>query len=77
VGCIMLSLFSSVLNIFTKILPLIFAFKAGRDNAQKKELEQAVKNTQERNKIENEVNRMSDDVVIKRLRKRWRRGGVL
>lgn len=73
----MLSLFSSVLNIFTKILPLIFAFKAGRDNAQKKELEQAVKNTQERNKIENEVNRMSDDVVIKRLRKRWRRGGIL
>jgi hypothetical protein len=73
----MLSLFSSVLNIFTKILPLIFAFKAGRDNAQKKELEQAVKNTQERNKIENEVNRMSDDVVIKRLRKRWRRGSVL
>ena len=73
----MLSLFSSVLNIFTKILPLIFAFKAGRDNAQKKELEQAIKNTQERNKIENEVNRMSDDVVIKRLRKRWRRGGVL
>ena len=73
----MLSLFSSVLNIFTKILPLIFAFKAGRDNAQKKELEQAVKNTQERNKIENEVNRMSDDVIIKRLRKRWRRGGVL
>ena len=73
----MLSLFSSVLNIFTKILPLIFAFKAGRDNAQKKELEQAIKNTQERNKIENEVNRMSDDVVIKRLRKRWRRGDVL
>ena len=73
----MFSLFSSVLNIFTKILPLIFAFKAGRDNAQKKELEQAVKNTQERNKIENEVNRMSDDVVIKRLRKRWRRGDVL
>ena len=73
----MLSLFSSVLNIFTKILPLIFAFKAGRDNAQKKELEQAVKNTQERNKIENEVSRMSDGDVINRLRKRWRRGGVL
>ena len=47
----MLSLLSSVLNIFTKILPLIFAFKAGRDNAQKKELEQAVKNTQERKNI--------------------------
>ena len=73
----MLSLFSSVLNIFTKILPLVFAFKAGRDNAQKKELEQAVKNTQERNKIENEVSRMSDGDVIKRLRNRWRRGGVL
>ena len=73
----MLSLFSSVLNIFTKILPLIFAFKAGRDNAQKKELEQAIKNTQERNKIENEVNRMSDGNVVKRLRKRWMRGGVL
>ena len=48
----MLSLLSSVLNIFTKILPFIFAFKAGKDNAQKKELDQAVKNTQERNKID-------------------------
>ena len=44
---------------------------------RRRNLNRAVKNTQERNKIENEVNRMSDDVVIKRLRKRWRRGDVL
>ena len=73
----MLSLVSSILGFFTKILPLIFAFKAGKDNAEKKELETVVDNAKERNKIENEVDRLSDADVSKRLRKRWRRGGVL
>jgi len=73
----MLSLVSSILGFFTKILPLIFAFKAGKDNAEKKELETVVDNAKERNKIENEVDRLSDADVSKRLRKRWRRGGIL
>jgi hypothetical protein len=73
----MVSLVSSILSFFTKILPLIFAFKAGKDNAEKKELETVVDNAKERNKIENEVDRLSDADVSKRLRKRWRRGGIL
>jgi hypothetical protein len=73
----MLSLVSSIFSFFAKILPLVFAFKAGRDNAKKKELEVAVDNAKERNKIENEVNKLSDDDVSKQLRKRWRRGGIL
>ena len=43
----MLSLVSSILGFFTKILPLIFAFKAGKDNAEKKELETVVDNAKE------------------------------
>ena len=73
----MWSILSPIFNFFTKILPLAFAFKAGKDSAKKKELEVAVDNANERNKIENKVNKLSDDDVSKQLRKRWRRGGIL
>jgi len=73
----MLSLVSSIISFLGKILPLLLAFKAGKDNAEKKELETAVDNAKERNKIENKVDKLSDDDVSKQLRKRWRRGGIL
>ena len=73
----MLSLVSSIISFLGKILPLLLAFKAGKDNAEKKELETAVDNAKERNKIENKVDKLSDGDVSKQLRKRWRRGGIL
>ena len=69
----MLSLFSSVLNIFTKVFPMLLAFKAGRDNAQKQELETAIENVKERNKIENKTNKLSSSAVSDKLLKRWKR----
>ena len=69
----MLSLFSSVLNIFTKVFPMLLAFKAGRDNAQKKELETAIENVKERNKIENKTNKLSSSAISDKLLKRWKR----
>ena len=69
----MLSLFSSVLNIITKVFPMLLAFKAGRDNAQKQELETAVENVKERNKIENETNKLSSSAISNKLLKRWKR----
>ena len=73
----MLSLVSSIIGFLGKILPLLFAFKAGKDNAEKKELETAVDNAKKRNKIEKKVDMLSDADVSKQLRKRWRRGGIL
>jgi len=69
----MLSLFSSVLNIITKVFPMLLAFKAGRDNAQKQELETAIENVKERNKIENETNKLSSSAISNKLLKRWKR----
>jgi hypothetical protein len=69
----MLSLISSVFGFVTKFLPVIFAYKAGSDAAQKAGLEDAVEKANERNKIENEIWVLSSDTVTKRLRKRWRR----
>lgn len=69
----MLSLISSVFGFVTKLLPVIFAYKAGSDAAQKAGLKDAVEKANERNKIENEIWVLSSDTVTKRLRKRWRR----
>jgi|TARA_Y100001938_G_C7967722_1_gene367704 hypothetical protein len=69
----MLSIISSVFGFVTKFLPLIFAYKAGSDAAQKAGLKDAVEKANERNKIENEIWVLSSDTVTKRLRKRWRR----
>ena len=69
----MLSLFSSLFGFFTRVLPLIFAYKAGSDAARKAGLEDALDKVNERNKIETEISMLSSGDVIKRLRKRWRR----
>ena len=47
----MLSLFSSLFGFFTRVLPLIFAYKAGSDAARKAGLEDALDKVNERNKI--------------------------
>ncbi len=39
------SIVSSIVNIFTKILPFLFAYKAGKNSAEKKELEDAIEKT--------------------------------
>jgi methyl coenzyme M reductase subunit D len=67
------SIVSSVVNIFTKILPFLFAYKAGKNSAEKKELEDAIEKNREADKIEEDIDRMADDAVVSKLRKRWRR----
>ncbi len=71
------SIVSSVVNIFTKILPLLFAYKAGKSSAEKEELEDAIEKNKERDKVEEDIDRMSDSSVVNKLRNRWRRKGVL
>tara|TARA_B100000700_G_C14590958_1_gene644606 strand:+ start:85 stop:315 length:231 start_codon:yes stop_codon:yes gene_type:complete len=71
------SIVSSVVNIFTKILPFLFAYKAGKNSAEKKELEDAIEKNKKADKIEQDIDRMADDAVVSKLRKRWRRKDVL
>tara|TARA_B100000424_G_scaffold266735_1_gene258381 strand:- start:67 stop:297 length:231 start_codon:yes stop_codon:yes gene_type:complete len=71
------SIVSSVVNIFTKILPFLFAYKAGKNSAEKKELEDAIEKNRKADKIEEDIERMANDAVISKLRKRWRRKDVL
>ncbi len=71
------SIVSSVVNIFTKILPLLFAYKAGKNSVEKKELEDAIEKNRERDEIEEDIDRLSNDSVFNKLRNRWRRKDLL
>jgi hypothetical protein len=55
----------------------LFAYKAGKNSAEKKELEDAIEKNREADKIEEDIDRMADDAVTSELRKRWRRKDVL
>ena len=71
------SIVSSVVNIFTKILPFLFAYKAGKNSAEKKELEDAIEKNRKRDKIEEDIERLSNDSVVSKLRNRWGRKDLL
>ena len=71
------SIVSSVVNIFTKILPLLFAYKAGKNSAEKKELEDAIEKNRKRDKVEEDIERLSNDSVVSKLRNRWGRKDLL
>ena len=71
------SIVSSVINIFTKILPLLFAYKAGKNSVEKKELEDAIEKNRKRDKIEEDIERMPNDSVVSKLRNRWGRKDLL
>ena len=45
--------------------------------AKKKELEDAIEKNREADKIEQDIDRMADDAVVSKLRKRWSRKDVL
>jgi hypothetical protein len=68
----MIGLVSSVFSFFTRVLPLLFAYKSGKDKAKQEQLEEVIEDVNEANKIENDVDRATDSDVINRLR-RWRR----
>ena len=71
------SIVFSVVNIFTKILPLVFAYKAGKNSVEKRELEEAIEKNRKRDKIEEDIERLSNDSVVNKLRNRWGRKDLL
>ena len=67
----MLSLVGSLVSFVTKVLPMLFAWKAGKSSAEKAVLEQASEIVEKANEVERELDQLSDDSITKQLRKRW------
>ena len=51
--------------------------KAGKNSAEKKELEDAIEKNRKRDKIEEDIERLSNDSVVSKLRNRWGRKDLL
>jgi len=67
----MLSLVGSLVSFVTKVLPMLFAWKAGKSSAEKAVLEQASEIVENANEVERKLDQLSDDSITKQLRKRW------
>ena len=67
----MLSLVGNLLGFFTKVIPMLFAWKAGKSSAEKAVLEQASEIVEKANEVERNLDKLSDDSITKRLRNRW------
>ena len=67
----MLSFIGNIFSFLGKILPLMFAWKAGKDSAQADVLEKETEIVEDKNETERNVDRMSDDTVRKQLRDNW------
>lgn len=67
----MLSFLGNIFSFLGKILPLMFAWKAGKDSAQADVLEKETEIVEDKNETKRDVDRMSDDAVRKQLRDNW------
>ena len=67
----MLSLVGNLLGFFTKVIPMLFAWKAGKSSAEKAVLEQEANLVEKANEVERKLDQLSDDTITKQLRKRW------
>jgi hypothetical protein len=64
------TILGSVFNLFTKVLPLLFAYKSGKDSAKLDQLEEVVDVIKEANEVEDSINRANSSDIHKRLQ-RW------
>jgi len=64
------TILGAVFNLFTKVLPLLFAYKSGKDSAEIERLEEVVDVIKEANEVEDSINRATSSDVRKRLQ-RW------
>lgn len=62
------AILEAILGGVSKLLPFLLAFFAGKQNVEKKDLEETVKEGKVRNEIEAEANDLDRVAIIKRLR---------
>lgn len=68
---LILSIIGNVIGFIGKLLPMLFAYRAGKKSAQVDVLEKESNIIEKSNEIETSISRSSDDNVHKQLRKRW------
>ena len=67
----MLSIIGNVIGFLSKLLPMLFAYRAGKKSAQVDVLENESKMVERANEVERRIDRITSDAVNEQLRKRW------
>ncbi len=67
----MLSIVGNIIGFITKVMPMLFAYRAGKKAAQVDTLEKESKIVEKANEIERRIDRIHSDAVSEQLRKRW------
>jgi hypothetical protein len=67
----MLYIIGNVIGFLGKLLPMLFAYRAGKKSAQVDILENESEMVEKSNEVETRVDRLTTDGVHKQLRKRW------
>ena len=67
----MLSIVGNIIGFITKVIPMLFAYRAGKKSAQVDVLENESKMVERANEVERRIDRITSDAVNEQLRKRW------
>ena len=69
--CLMLSIVGNIIGFITKVIPMLFAYRAGKKSAQVDILENESEIVEKANEVERKIDRIHNDAVSEQLRKRW------
>ena len=67
----MLSIVGNIIGFITKVIPMLFAYRAGKKSVQVDVLENESKMVEKANEVERRIERITSDAVNEQLRKRW------
>jgi len=67
----MLSIVGNIIGFITKVVPMLFAYRAGKKSAQVDILENESEMVEKANEVERKIDRIHSDAVSEQLRKRW------
>jgi gas vesicle protein len=68
---LILSIIGNIIGFLGSLIPMLFAYRAGKKSAQVDVLENESDIIEKSNEIETSISRSSDDNVHKQLRERW------
>jgi hypothetical protein len=67
----MLSIVGNIIGFITKVIPMLFAYRAGKKSAQVEQLENEAEIVEKANEVERRIDRIHSDAVSEQLHKRW------
>lgn len=67
----MLSIVGNIIGFITKVVPMLFAYRAGKKSAQVDILENESEMVEKANEVERNIDRIHSDAVSEQLRKHW------